>query len=175
MPNESDSLIQHPPLPDHITPYDKFAWSDTQMEQLLVSGEHAKELAAYFGAREYRDLQELAQRAATAPLAAGAIRVFVVPGIMGSQLGIEREPPLPHDILWLDPIDIQIGRLSSLHLSSGVAIVPLGVVLYSYLRLKLNLRANGFAPVLYDYDWRLAIDQLGAALAERIRGETGKR
>ena len=173
--NENRGLIQHLSLPDHVTPYDKFAWSDADIERLLVSGEHGRDLAAYFGEREYRDLQELARRAARAPLAEDAIRVFVVPGIMGSQLGIKREPPLPHDILWLDPIDIQVGRLSSLHLSAGAPIVPLGVVLYSYLRLKLNLRASGFSPVLYDYDWRRGVDELGAALAERIRNEPGDR
>ena len=145
------------------------------MERLLVSGEYERELAAYFGEREYRDLRELARRAAAQPLAEDAIRVFVVPGIMGSQLGIKREPPLPHDILWLDPIDIQVGRLSSLHLSHQSPIVPLGVVLYSYLRLKLNLRASGFAPILYDYDWRRGVDELGAALAERIRNEPSDR
>ena len=145
------------------------------MERLLLSGEYGRELAAYFGEREYSDLRELARRAVTQPLAADAIRVFVVPGIMGSQLGIKRQPPLPHDILWLDPIDIQFGRLSSLQLSAGAPIEPLGVVLYSYLRLKLNLRASGFAPVLYDYDWRRGVDELGAALAERIRNEPGDR
>jgi pimeloyl-ACP methyl ester carboxylesterase len=168
-------LIQQHPLPEHVTPYDKFAWSDTEMEQLLVSGEYERELAAYFGQHEYADLRKLAQRAAFEPLADDAIRVFVVPGIMGSQLGIKREPPLPHDILWLDPIDIQVGRLSSLHLKDGAAIVPLGVVLYSYLRLKLNLRAAGFSPVLYDYDWRRGVDELGAALADRIRNEPSDR
>ena len=145
------------------------------MEQLLVSGEYERELAAYFGQSEYTELRELARRAADQPLSDEAIRVFVVPGIMGSQLGIKREPPLPHDILWLDPIDIQVGRLSSLHLSGGAPVVPLGVVLYSYLRLKLNLRAAGFSPVLYDYDWRRGIDELGAALAERIRNEASDR
>ena len=145
------------------------------MELLLVSGDYERELAAYFGECEYRDLRELARRAAAQPLSEDAIRVFVVPGIMGSQLGIKREPPLPHDILWLDPIDIQVGRLSSLHLSATTPIVPLGVVLYSYLRLKLNLRASGFAPILYDYDWRRGVDELGAALAERIRNEPSDR
>ena len=145
------------------------------MEHLLVSGDYERELAAYFGEREYRELRELARRAAAQPLSEDAIRVFVVPGIMGSQLGIRREPPLPHDILWLDPIDIQVGRLSSLHLSATTPIVPLGVVLYSYLRLKLNLRASGFAPILYDYDWRRGVDELGAHLAERIRNETSDR
>ena len=164
--------MSHPhSLTDHVTPYDKFAWSDTDIEHLLVTGEHERDLAAYFGEHEYRELVALARRAAGVPLTDDAARVFVVPGIMGSQLGLKRQPPLPHDILWLDPIDIGVGRLSSLHLSAGTPIVPLGVVLYSYLRLKLNLRASGFAPVLYDYDWRLGVDQLGAALAERIRNE----
>lgn len=161
--------------PDHVTPYDKFAWSDTDIEHLLVTGEHKRDLAAYFGEREYRELARLARRAAAVPLPADAARVFVVPGIMGSQLGLRRQPPLPHDILWLDPIDIGVGRLSCLQLAAGAPIVPLGVVLYSYLRLKLNLRAGGFDPVLYDYDWRLGVDQLGAALAERIRNEPADR
>jgi pimeloyl-ACP methyl ester carboxylesterase len=168
--------LTHPHAPtDHVTPYDKFAWSDTDIEHLLITGEHERELAAYFGVREYRELVQLARRAASVPVADEAARVFVVPGIMGSQLGLKRHPPLPNDILWLDPIDIGVGRLAALHLASGAAIVPLGVVLYSYLRLKLNLRASGFAPVLYDYDWRLGVDQLGAALAQRIREEPADR
>jgi pimeloyl-ACP methyl ester carboxylesterase len=145
------------------------------MEQLLISGEHERDLAAYFGEQEYRELASLARLSASVPLADDAVRVFVVPGIMGSQLGLKRQAPLPHDILWLDPIDIGVGRLGSLHLSSGEPIVPLGVVLYSYLRLKLHLRASAFAPVLYDYDWRLGIDGLGAALAQRIREDGAKR
>ncbi len=145
------------------------------MERLLVSGQHERDLAGYFGETEYRDLAKLARRAASVPIDEGAPRIFVVPGIMGSQLGLKRQRPLPDDILWLDPIDIQVGRLSNLHLSAGAPIVPLGVVLYTYLRLKLNLRTSGFAPVLYDYDWRLGVDQLGIALAERIRQEPSDR
>ncbi len=145
------------------------------MERLLISGEHARDLAAYFGEVEYRDLVKLARRAAGVPLSDDAHRVFVVPGIMGSQLGLKRQAPLPDDILWLDPIDIQVGRLAHLHLPSAAPIVPLGVVLFSHLRLKLNLRASGFAPVFYDYDWRRGVDQLGAAFAERIHGEPAER
>lgn len=145
------------------------------MQQLLLSGEHERDLAAYFGEREYHELVSLAKRAESVAVADDAVRVFVVPGIMGSQLGLKRQAPLPHDILWLDPIDIGVGRLASLRLSSGAPIVPLGVVLYSYLRLKLHLKASAFAPVLYDYDWRLGIDQLGAAFAQVIRADTAKR
>jgi pimeloyl-ACP methyl ester carboxylesterase len=161
--------------PEHVTPYDRFAWSDTDVEHLLVTGEHAHDLAAYFGEQEYRELVKLAKRSASAPPSAGVNHVFIVPGIMGSQLGLRRQPPLPNDVLWLDPIDIGVGRLASLHMSTGGPIVPLGVVLYSYLRLKLHLRASGFAPILHDYDWRRGVDELGRSLAERIRTEAASR
>ena len=153
---------------DHVTPYDRFAWSDTQIEQWLVDGAHAAELGAYFGAREYRALKALARRAHRAPLAAQALRVLIVPGIMGSQLGLKRAAPLPNDIVWLDPLDIQQGRLSVLRVGAGAPVVSLGAVLYSLLRLKLALRARGFAAEFHDYDWRLGVAELGRALAGRL-------
>jgi pimeloyl-ACP methyl ester carboxylesterase len=153
---------------DHVTPYDRFAWSDTQIEQWLLEGAHADELAAYFGAAEYRALRTLARRAHRTPLEAKALRVLVVPGIMGSQLGLKRTGGLPDDIVWLDPLDIQLGRLTVLTVGAGAAVVPLGAVLYSHLRLKLALRARGFAAEFHDYDWRLGVAELGRALAERV-------
>jgi pimeloyl-ACP methyl ester carboxylesterase len=154
---------------DHVTPYDRFAWSDEQIELWLARGERRRELSAYFGAAEYRALAALARRAQRAPAADAALRVLLVPGIMGSQLGLRRPPPLPHDIVWLDPIDIQLGRLTTLRVPGPAHIVSLGVVLFSYLRLKLYLRAHGLAAEFHDYDWRLPVAQLGSALAERVR------
>jgi len=156
---------------DHVTPYDRFAWSDTEIEHLLATGGHERELTAYFGAHEYAELAHLARTAAHLP-ARSDTRVLVVPGIMGSQLGMRRPPPLPNDVLWVDPIDIELGRLSSLRLPATAPVVSLGAVLYSYLRIKLHLRAAGFAAVIYDYDWRLGVDQLGGALAERVRADS---
>lgn len=153
---------------DHVTPYDRFAWSDTQIEQWLVEGAHAAELGAYFGAAEYRALKRLARRAHRVPLGAGALRVLIVPGIMGSQLGLKRAPPLPNDIVWLDPFDIQQGRLTVLEVGGGAPVVALGAVLYSLLRLKLALRARGFAAELHDYDWRLGVAEVGRVLAGRL-------
>jgi pimeloyl-ACP methyl ester carboxylesterase len=153
---------------DHVTPYDRFAWSDAQIEAMLASERYGRELSAYFGSAEHRALAALARRAQRTPVDA-ALKVVVVPGIMGSQLGLKRPAPLPHDIVWLDPIDIQLGRLASLRVP-GAPIVSLGVVLFSYLRLKLYLRAHGFAAEFHDYDWRLPVAQLGGALAARIRG-----
>jgi hypothetical protein len=161
-------------LPDHVTPYDRFAWSDSVVEQLLASGEHQRELIAYFGEAEYSALAPLARQALSTPLSVEAPRVFIVPGIMGSQLGLLRPAPLPNDVLWIDPVDISIGNLGLLKLPSTTQIVSLGVVLFTYLRLKLHLRIAGFAPMFHDYDWRLGVDQLGQGLAERVRAESGR-
>lgn len=155
---------------DHVTPYDRFAWNDTQVEHLLATGEHSRELIAYFGALEHAELARLAQKAARTPSTPDT-RVLIVPGIMGSQLGMRRQRPLPDDVLWVDPIDIELGRLSALRLPGTAPVISLGAVLYSYLRVKLHLRAAGLSVALYDYDWRLGIDELGRALAERVRAD----
>ena len=154
---------------DHTTPYDRFAWSDTQVEQWLARGEQRHELSAYFGPAEYRTLAALARRAHAARVTDASRVVLIVPGIMGSQLGLTRAAPLPNDILWLDPIDIQLGRLALLRMPGPAAVVPLGVVLYSYLPLKLYLRAQGLAVEFHDYDWRLPVLESGRVLAERLR------
>jgi hypothetical protein len=188
-------VTRHDSPADHVTPYDRFAWSDTVVEHLLASGEHARELMAYFGEGEYAVLSALAREAQKVPVPPDAPRVFIVPGVMGSQLGRMRPAPLPNDVLWLDPVDISLGQLALLRLPVGGAepvsveehkrrplqgepqspqetrIVSLGVVLYTYLRLKLHLRIAGFSPAFHDYDWRLSIDELGRALADRIRAE----
>lgn len=161
-------------LTDHVTPYDRFCRSDIVVERLLLEGQQAPALEAYFGAREYRELRELAAVAAQRACEASLPHVFVVPGILGSQLGLRRREPLPDDVLWLDPLDIQGGRLLWLDPAQGAPIVPLGAVLYSYLKLKLRLRAAGFAVTLYDYDWRLDIEALGQALAARLREHAGQ-
>src|ERR1700689_4593231 len=156
-------------LPDYVSPYDRLSWSDREVEHLLATGVHRRELVSYFGTLEYRELARLARAARIAVTRADAPLVFIVPGIMGSQLGLARSAPLPHDILWLDPIDITAGRPNKLKPPRTDGVVPLGVVLYTYLRLKLHLQAAGFSPVFHDYDWRLGVDVLGRALAERLR------
>jgi len=154
---------------EHVTPYDRFAWSDTQIEHWLARDEHAEELGAYFGVLEHRELRALARRAVRAEGRTAGPTVFIVPGIMGSQLGLARAAPLPNDIVWIDPIDIQLGRLAALRLPGPAPVVPLGVVLFSYLRLKLQLRSRGFAVQMHDYDWRLPVAELGRDLARRLR------
>ena len=137
---------------EHVTPYDRFAWSERAIERALASGRHAAELAAYFGAQEYRQLAALARRAAQVRASAHAPRVILVPGIMGSQLGLRRAAPLPPDVLWIDPIDIERGRLN-----------------------VLRLRAHGLTVECHDYDWRRPVAQLGRELAARLRATDASR
>jgi pimeloyl-ACP methyl ester carboxylesterase len=159
---------------DHVSPYDRLAVSDIEMEALLATGAKRDELVAYFGLEEYLDLVRLAQAARAVGPTAG-LRVFVVPGIMGSQLGVRRRGRLPNDVVWIDPLDIENGRLHSLRVTPRSRIRSLGAVLFTYLRLKLHLRAAGFDAVLHDYDWRLPIETLGRALARRLRSDPAQR
>ncbi len=156
---------------EHITPYDKLAFSDVQAEAMLASGEHRQELTTFFGEREFGELQYLARRAAKARSAAAGARVLIIPGIMGSQLGFDRPAPLPPDLLWVDAADISAGRLRALRMDAGAPIRAMGVVLFTYLRLRLHLVASGFDVACVDYDWRLGIDVLGKQLAQRIEAE----
>lgn len=142
---------------------------------MLASGEQRQELAAYFGDSEYADLVRLARKAERVGVNDAVPHVVLVPGILGSQLGIARQRPLPNDVLWLDPIDIQVGRLRLLGLDAGAPIIPLGVVLYSHLKLRLRLRTAGFRVTFHDYDWRLGIEDSGAALAARLREQGSRR
>lgn len=160
---------------DHVTPYDRFARQDARIELALASGAQRDELRAFFGDQEYRSLSALARRAHRVGVRPRLPRVLLVPGIMGSQLGVERAAPLPHDIVWLDPLDIHAGRLAALRLPGRTRVVPLGVVLFSYLRLKLFLMSRGFAVEAYDYDWRLPVAQLGRQLAARLYAQRSTR
>ena len=156
---------------EHITPYDRLAFSDVQAQTLLASGEHRQELTAFFGEREYGELQYLARRAAKSATATRAGRVLIIPGIMGSQLGFDRPTPQPPDLLWVDAADIGAGRLRALRIEAAAPVRTMGVVLFSYLRLRLHLEARGFDVASVDYDWRLGVDVLGKQLAQRIEAE----
>jgi hypothetical protein len=158
--------------PDPITPYDRLAWSDEQIEALLASGERRRELIAAFGSELYLELIVLAQTAQRIDAKAGP-RVWLLPGIMGSRLGRLRRDGEPADTLWLDPIDIIAGRLSELRLDLAGAdpqpVRSLGILHFSYLKLKLQLAAAGYAVRSFDYDWRRGVVSLGQNFASALR------
>ena len=146
-----------------------FAMDNDEIERALRTGEEAGVLEDYFGSRDYAELRELAQQSATKRAAAGP-KVLILPGITGSRLG-QIAANGQENIVWFDPIELAFGAIRKLAMHSGVKIVPLGVILLYYLKLKLRLRALGFDADFYPYDWRQSLDALGAQLAERIRND----
>ena len=158
---------------DEVSVYDRLVWPEGVLETLLASGDRRRELIAYFGEEEYAQLVPVARRAAAArPDPSRA--VLLVPGIMGSQLGLRREPPLPNDLLWVDPYDFHQGGLLRLSLEHP-GVESMGPVLHGYLRLKLALTAEGFAVQSFDYDWRRSVADLGRRLANRLRAGPAAR
>jgi pimeloyl-ACP methyl ester carboxylesterase len=156
-----------------VSVYDRLVWPEGAVERLLVSGERRRELIAYLGELEYAELVPLAIRASAARKDPSC-SVHVVPGIMGSQLGVRRPAPLPVNLLWIDPTDFHAGGITALRLTDS-PVEPLGSILYTYLRLKLALQAAGFHVRVFDYDWRRGIGELGAALAQRLAEDAAPR
>lgn len=161
--------VEHDPG-SGVTPYDRLAFGAAEVSRWLARGERADELRLLFGHDAHAELTVLAQEAARArPPASRAPRVWIVPGIMGSQLAARREHGLPPDLLWLDAIDIVVGRLARLRVGAEPRLRAGGVLLPSYLRLGLRLRAAGFAPRWFAYDWRLGVQRGGARFAAALR------
>ena len=197
-----------------ISVYDRMCWPSEQIERSLARGSHRRELLAFFGRRDYELLRALAleaernaPRQPRARIRGGASRgtrrvrarptIYLLPGMLGSQLGWPRTPDEPPDLLWLDPADVIRGRLSSMRwrrrdrcddavgdgrAAAGFsadysvdALRPLGVIPYIYLALKLRLAAFGFDVVAHDYDWRCDLSLLARALARRLEADAAKQ
>src|SRR4051794_24431245 len=162
--------MTHGAAAEHITPYDRLALDEATMVALLAAPTRNESLVEYFGVPLHAELVKLA-RATLRQKSARRRRVYVLPGIMGSQLGFTRGGARPNDILWLDPIDISFGRLTELRFTSNTSVIALGAMNYSYLKLTLSLRKAGFDAVLLDYDWRRDLATLGELLAARIAAD----
>jgi pimeloyl-ACP methyl ester carboxylesterase len=152
--------------------------SDEEIERSLLTGENSGALEDYFGLAQYEEVRRLAQSAARRSVRGGD-RILILPGIMGSKLGYRRKL-LPPDLVWVDPTDIAIGRLSELAIAPArggrgkAAIEPVGVILLAYLSLKFRLRLAGFDADFYPYDWRHSLKGIGRALARVIDAEPRK-
>jgi pimeloyl-ACP methyl ester carboxylesterase len=155
-----------------VSAYDRMVWPEGVVEGFLASGEHRRELSAWFGEAEYTALHRMA-------VVAAAVRadpqrcVYYIPGLMGSQLGASRARPQPDNLLWLDPGDIQLGNLSLLGIP-GDPLVVAGPTPYGYLPLKFALQTAGYTVRSFAYDWRLGIAETGAALAAQLATETAR-
>jgi pimeloyl-ACP methyl ester carboxylesterase len=146
-------------------------WPETKVGQWLATGERRRELRAYLGDAEYEHLRPLAIAAASTSRDPDRC-VFVLPGIMGSQLCVARDSP-PDNLLWLDPADFQRGDL--MHLAwSSLPVRSCGPVLYTFLPLKFALEIAGYTVRCFDHDWRRDIGELGLELSRRIAIEPAR-
>jgi hypothetical protein len=152
-----------------VTPYDRLAFAAEAVSRWLARGERATELRLLFGDAAHAELSALAVAAAAARRVRSAPAVWIVPGIMGSQLSVRRGHGLPPDVLWLDALDIIVGRMVRLRVGAEPRLRASGVLLPSYLPLGLRLRAAGFAPRFFAYDWRLDVARNGKRLAAALR------
>ena len=111
--------------------------TNEQIELWLAKGLHSRELIAYLGEAEFELLSPLARAAARANIDHNT-QVFIVPGIMGTQLGrraTRRGPPTCCG-------SIRSTSVRTTHRSETVTesvLKPLGAVPYTYLALKLRL------------------------------------
>lgn len=139
------------------------------VERLLQSGEEPELLRAYFGDAEYQELRELARQASRRARRGGP-RVLILPGILGSTIGIEGR--LLDNTIWFDPVSIIAGELIKLRLrGSRTQGKALGVIPFFYTKLKLRLWWYGYDVDYHSYDWRCSLEVLGEELANRIANE----
>jgi Alpha/beta hydrolase family len=176
-------MAKRPPAARRISPSRSaksadwaFHADDVEVLEALAEGRQTSSLREYFGAPAYAELSALAVAAKKCEKPRGH-RVLILPGIMGSKLGGRLQEGKAksrrgaRQVLWIDPLQIAAGRLTALALPSEVPLRPMGVLLFSYARLKLRLQIDGCDAGFHSYDWRLGLDELGAGLAARIRKE----
>ncbi len=101
-------------------------------------------------------------------------RVYLLPGIMGSELGFDRH--LIDDVIWLGLFDVLMGRLRKLRLGAGAdaRITSLGFLPGVYVPMRLELERAGYDVVKVHFDWRQDITKLGARLKAEIAKEKSK-
>src|SRR5215470_4318913 len=129
-----------------------FGQSPDVLEHALLTGESRGLLEDYFGPENYSQLRDLARDAATRSVRGGP-RVLILPGIMGSTLA-KKGPLGIEDTLWINPVEIALGKLTSLKLNGAASPYhAAGAILLAYLKLKLRLRINGFDADFFPYDW----------------------
>jgi len=155
--------------PAQVSAWDRMVWPEGELEAWLAGGAHRRELTAWFGEAEYGLLQRLALTAAAVEQDPQRC-VYYVPGLMGSQLSLPRARPLPDNLLWLDPGDVQQGNLSLLAVP-GAKLAVAGPVTYGYLPLKFALQSAGYTVRCFAYDWRLGLAESGVALAAQLGAE----
>jgi len=129
-------------------------------------------LAAYLGAPVYAELRELALQAAAIKPASKAPTVYVLPGLLGSKLGVTRNKQT--ELHWFDPTTLIPGKLTELTIGKRRSMRAHGVMLPGYIKLKMMLEIAGFKTTFHPYDWRRSARDLGKQFAEVLTDDSAK-
>jgi len=127
---------------------------------------------AYLGTQVYAELRDLALKAAATKPDSKAPTIYILPGLLGSKLGINRGKQM--ELFWFDPTTLIPGRLTELAIGKRRSMRPQGVMLPGYIKLKLMLEIAGFKTVFHAYDWRRSARDLGVQFAEVLEDERAK-
>ncbi len=143
-------------------------YSDAEVEEFLRTGEQEAELRKQFGDAEYNELTALARDMGHKPQVHESHRgdVFILPGIMGSQLSVLKNGV--QDPVWIDPSDIALGGLKKLKMGAA-SVAATAVILSPYQKMKMRLKRAGYNVKYMAYDWRLSPEASGKALIDWIR------
>ncbi|QDT37411.1 CHAT domain-containing protein [Stratiformator vulcanicus] len=150
-----------------LSPYEL---TSVEVDQLLRTNPDDARLKAHFTAEELHELRNLAGAAQQSTRGRKRV-VYVLPGILGSTLGVTSGGN--RDTIWLDPHSIRNGDLTSLAMRgrSRGRVEVYGQFPGLYTRLRWTLWWKGNDVRDYAYDWRLSIDELGAELLEAFDSE----
>ena len=145
---------------------------ERSLRALLCSGDQAPLMHAYLGADVYVELRELALQADRIKPVNKAPTVYVLPGLLGSKLGVTRDKQM--QLYWFDPATLIPGHLTELAIGKRRSMRVQGVMLPGYIKLKLMLEIAGFKTVFHPYDWRRSARDLGKQFAEVLEDDHAK-
>jgi hypothetical protein len=107
-----------------------------------------------------------------------SLKVLYIPGLLGSNLGYDRQADGRTRPIWLDLPTVLAGGLAWLELApdgsspgpsaGGRSISPAGIFAPVYAPLGLFMQALGWDVYYADYDWRLSVIAAGAALYPQV-------
>jgi pimeloyl-ACP methyl ester carboxylesterase len=160
------------PSPADLLKQSPWTLKDDVVERSLLNEENSNDLDILLGEAGHEELRRLAREAAAARRRGGP-KVLILPGIMGSKLGVRGSfLGIQHDsVYWLNPIRFSLGVAKQLVLAdngSPGSILPVGAFLSTYLKIKLSLIIAGYDADFFPYDWRLSIDQSAKRLRDEI-------
>lgn len=142
---------------------------EAQVMKSLADGTHAEILRAHLG-DAYDDFAAAVKSLASKKPGKKGRRVFILPGITGSLLGVPQGEQ--NHVKWLDPQEVAEGNLLKLAYSEKTLLgTSVGAIVPVYLPLKLRLQLAGHEVELLHYDWRLRVEELGPKLAAQIKAD----